>query len=97
VTAPPGWRGGRGKGRLQGGGDAGGVQDMAQNPFQDIMEKRGLCSQGRASRCMVDVGVEEGGPANALHSGGAFGSRTAWTSPLLSSRARGEGRVSSQA
>jgi hypothetical protein len=33
------------------------------------MEQRGLCSQGRASHCMVDVGVEEGGPANALLSG----------------------------
>jgi hypothetical protein len=40
----------------------------AQNPFQDIVAQCGLCSQGRASHGMVDVGAAQGRPQ--VHSGG---------------------------
>jgi hypothetical protein len=43
------------EGWLKGGGDARTVHSTAQNPCQDVMAQRNLCSEGVASHALVGV------------------------------------------
>jgi hypothetical protein len=43
------------EGGFLGGGDACPVHNTAQNPFQDIMVQRGMCSEGRAPHSVVSL------------------------------------------
>jgi hypothetical protein len=93
------------EGGFLGGGDACPVHDTAQNPFQDVMEQRGMCSEGRAPHSVVSLGGGRVAPQSHCTAGALEGSmlrprrwrRPVRTSPLLSSRAQVQGRVSSQA
>jgi hypothetical protein len=45
------------EGGFLGGGDACPVHDAAQNPFQDVMAQRGMCSEGRAPKTYWNNGI----------------------------------------
>jgi hypothetical protein len=92
------------EGWFKGGGDARPVHSTAQNPFQDIMAQREMCSKGGASHAVVGVRAVEGGSADALHGGGIEGQDGEAEAMLdgslelpALSRAIESGRVSSQA
>jgi hypothetical protein len=91
-------------GELKGRGDAYLVHDTAQNLFQSVMAQLCLCREGRALHSVVHARAPEGRAAFALHRGRLGGRmvvprwwrRPLWNSPLLSSRACVNRRVSSQ-
>jgi hypothetical protein len=43
------------------------VHDVAQNPFQDVMAQRGMCSDERAPHSVVSLGGAKGGATVAMH------------------------------
>jgi hypothetical protein len=49
------------------------VHDTAQNPFQDVMVQRGMCSEGQAPHSVVSLGGAKGGATVALHGRGVGG------------------------
>jgi hypothetical protein len=61
------------EGGFLGGGDARPVHNTVQNPFQDVMAQRGVCSKGRTQHPIVNLGRAEGGAAVALHGRGVGG------------------------
>jgi hypothetical protein len=63
------------EGGFLGGGDACPVHDTAQNPFQDVMAQRGMCSEGRAPHSVVSLGGAKVGATVALHGKGVGGQR----------------------
>jgi hypothetical protein len=60
-------------GGFLGGGDARPVPNMVQNPFQDVMAQRDVCSKGRTPHPIVNIGRAEGRAAVALHGRGVGG------------------------
>jgi hypothetical protein len=61
------------KGGFLGGGNARQVHNTAQDPFQKVMSRRGMCSKGRAPHRVVGIGMVEGGTAVALDGRGVGG------------------------
>jgi hypothetical protein len=73
VASAPGKAREAAEGGFLGGGDAFPVHYTAQNPFRDVMEQRGMCSEGRAPHSVVSLGGAKGGAAVALHGRGVGG------------------------
>jgi hypothetical protein len=61
------------------------MHDTAQNPFQDVMAQRCLCSEGGASHTVVHVRVPEGRATSALH-GGCVGGQDGGTQSVAEAR-----------
>jgi hypothetical protein len=49
------------------------VHNRAQNPFQDVMAQRGVCSKGRTLHHIVNIGRAVGRAPVALHGRGVGG------------------------